>query len=98
MKIKKTEYHQVNSEFTYDIPDEDIIAEFGSTERFAEIVSHNCDNDWKSDPQGDPPTDEEQDKFWDFVNEYDYDREDDWWTDNKGGYEVDYEVIGDDDE
>lgn len=30
-----------------------------------------------------------------FVNNYDYDREDDWWTDRKGGYEVDYEIESD---
>jgi len=40
MKIVKTEHHQVNSEFTYDIPDEDIIEKFGSVHRFQEIVSH----------------------------------------------------------
>ncbi len=28
----------------------------------------------------------------DFINNYDYDREDDWWTDRKGGYEVDFEI------
>lgn len=28
----------------------------------------------------------------DFINNYDYDREDDWWTDRKGGYDVDYEI------
>jgi hypothetical protein len=27
-----------------------------------------------------------------FINNYDYDREDDWWTDRKGGYDVDYEI------
>jgi hypothetical protein len=40
------------------------------------------------DPQGEEPTDEEYDMFWEFVNESDYDREDDWWMDRKGGYEV----------
>ena len=39
---------------------------------------------------------EETDEFFDFMNEFDYDREDDLWTDRKGGYEVEWEI--DDDE
>ena len=36
---------------------------------------------------------EETDKFYEFINSgFDYDREDDIWTDRKGGYEVDYEI------
>ena len=32
------------------------------------------------------------DEFFDFMSEFDYDREDDLWTDRKGGYEVDWEI------
>jgi hypothetical protein len=32
------------------------------------------------------------DEFFDFMNEFDYDREDDLWTDRKGGYEIDWEI------
>ena len=36
-------------------------------------------------------------KFLDFESETGhYDREDDWWTDRKGGYEVEYELIKND--
>ena len=36
---------------------------------------------------------EETDKFFDFINSgFDYDREDDIWTDRKGGYDVDFEI------
>ena len=35
------------------------------------------------------------DEFYDFIMQYDYDREDDWWTDRKGGYDVEYEFPGD---
>lgn len=36
---------------------------------------------------------EETDKFFEFINSgFDYDREDDIWTERKGGYEVDYEI------
>lgn len=86
MKIIKTEHHQVNSEFTYDIPDKDIIEKFGSVERFQEILSH-MGTDWDV-PNGEPPTDEEGDLFIEFFEDYSYDRYDDWWTDRKGGYDV----------
>ena len=32
------------------------------------------------------------DEFYDFMCDFDYDREDDLWTDRKGGYEVDWEI------
>lgn len=74
MRIQKIEYHQVNSYFTYEIDDEDIIAEFGSIEKFEEAYA------------------EESDDFWEFVSGFDYDREDDWWTDRKGGYDVEWSI------
>lgn len=93
MKIVKTEIHTVNSEFTYDIPDEDIIDKFGSVERFHEIVSHMC-SEWDL-PNGEPPTDEESDLFIDFFEDYSYDRYDNWITDRKDGYDVNYKVEND---
>ena len=42
---------------------------------------------------------EETDKFYEFINSgFDYDREDDIWTERKGGYEVDFEIEYDGDE
>ena len=42
---------------------------------------------------------EETDKFFEFMNSgFDYDREDDIWTERKGGYEVDFEIEYDGDE
>jgi len=95
MKIVRTEHHQVNSEFTYDIPEEDIAEAFGSVTRFEEIISHSGDG-WNT-PRGDEPTDEELDTFYDFIENYNYDRYDDWWTDRKGGYDVSYKVEGSND-
>ena len=34
----------------------------------------------------------ETEKFWEFVDAYDYEREDDYWTDRKGGYEVEWDI------
>jgi hypothetical protein len=93
MKFKRIEYHTVHSHFTYDIPDEDIIKKFGSIERFKEIVSHmNSTTDWDDEPSGDAPSDEELDAFVEFPENYDYDRDDDWFSDRKGGYDISYEV------
>ena len=75
MIIKKVEYHTVHSHFTYDIPDENIIAEFGSVEEFEKHYE------------------EESDEFYEFVMEYGYDREDDWFSDRKGGYEVEWSFV-----
>ena len=96
MKVVRTEIHTVNSEFTYDIPDEDIIEKFGSVERFEEIVSH-MGSEWDT-PHGEPPTDEESDMFVEFFEEYHYDRYDDWVTDRKGGYDVTFDIADDSDD
>ena len=91
MLFSKTEWHQVSSEFKYDCPDEAIIETFGSVERFKEILSHQeLEFNSKIEPHGEKPTDEESDKLWDLIAELDYEREDDWWTDRKGGYDVTY--------
>jgi len=84
-----SEWHQVTSNKMYDVEDEDVIETFGSVERFVEIMSWQEQQMFGGmEPQGEEPTDEEHDMFWDFVNESDYDRDDDWWMDRKGGYEV----------
>jgi len=93
MRFTKTEWHQVTSEFTYDIPDDDIIEQFGSVERFKEVLSHQ-DLAWRgniTEARGEEPTEEEQDALWEMTINYDYDRDDDWWTDRKGGYEITFD-------
>jgi len=94
--LVKNEHHSVTSSFTYSLDDTDVIETFGSMERFDEIVSYNGNQFGHTEPIGDKPTDEETDKFWDYIQEHDYDnREDDWVSDRKGGYEVDVELIDD---
>ena len=53
MQFSKTEWHQVASEFKYDVDDEAIIEEFGSVQRFKEIISHQ-EQEWRSnlEPHG----------------------------------------------
>jgi len=38
---------------------------------------------------------EESDEFNEFMWDFDYAREDDLWTDRKGGYDVDWEIKDD---
>ena len=85
--VQRIEYHQVHSYMTYEIEEDAIIEEFGSLERFQDI-GFAMDNDMYEPDE--PIEPEEFDKFYEFVEEHDYDREDDWFTDRKGGYEVDY--------
>ena len=35
---------------------------------------------------------EESDDFYEFVSQFDYDREDDWFSDRKGGYDVEWSI------
>jgi hypothetical protein len=85
--LQRIEYHQVHSYMTYEIEEDAIIEEFGSVHRFQDIGFTIGDEYYEADEE---VTDEDIDKFIDFVAEHDYDREDDWFTDRKGGYEVDY--------
>ena len=85
--VQRIEYHQVHSYMTYVIEEQDIIEEFGSVDRFKDI-GFSMDNEYYEPDV--PIEDEEYDKFYDFVAEHDYDREDDWFTDRKGGYDIEY--------
>lgn len=74
MQIKRTEYHQMLSHFIYDIPEEDIIKEFGALDTFlAEMYDVT-------------------DEFYEFVNQYDYERIDDELTDSKGNCDIDWDL------
>lgn len=89
MKFSRTDWHQVASIFECDLPDEEVIKQFGSVQRLKEIISHQ-EQQWGSEiePMGEPPT-EEENVLLDSILQ-DCERYDDWWTDRKGGYEVSY--------
>lgn len=96
MKFYKIEHHRMTSTFTYDIPDEDIIENFGSIERFEELVSHLGGEEW-TEKFGETPTEDEENLFYEFYENYNYDREDDVWTELKGGFDVTFEAENDND-
>ena len=91
MKFSKREEHRVTSIFTYDIPDYVIEEAFGSTERFTDLIQHfsGQENDL---PIWEEPTEEECDRFYSFIEDYDFIRHDDWHTARNGVYEISYEV------
>jgi len=93
MRFTVTEWHQVASIKTYEIDESDAEEIFGSMQRLREIISHQDQQMWGGmEPEGDEPTEEESDSFWEYTHNSDYDREDDWWTDRKGGYDVTVKV------
>jgi hypothetical protein len=83
VKIRKLEYHTVISEFKYEIPRSEIIESFGSIENFEKAMT----SEYGNNP-------ELFIKFDNFMIDKDYsgDREDDWVSDRKGGYEVEYKL------
>ena len=91
--FKQTEYHQMTIYKTMSV-DNSWIEEQGLTvDRFKEILSHQGGLN-TPEPYGDEPTDEESDMFMEVVWGADcVDSEEDLWTDRKGGYEIDYELI-----
>ena len=92
--FKQIEYHQMTIYKTMSV-DNSWIEEQGLTvNRFKEILSHQGGGFNAPEPYGDEPTDEESDMFMEVVWGADcVDSEEDLWTDRKGGYEIDYELI-----
>jgi hypothetical protein len=96
--FEQVEYHQMTITKTMST-DAKSIEENGLTvERFKEIMSHQDQAGWGRDvePMGEEPTDEETDMFHEIIWGADcIDSEEDLWTDRKGGYDIDYELIED---
>ena len=66
---------------------------FGSTERFEELMSQQEQEVFNTvEAYGELITDEESDKFYSLFDEEEYQRDDDWWSDNKGCYEITYKI------
>ena len=94
VEFKQNEYHQMTIYKTMSV-DASWIEEQGLTvDRFKEILSHKGSGFNSPEPYGDEPTDEEDDMFMEVVWGADLiDSEEDLWTDRKGGYDIDYEII-----
>jgi|SRR6056300_511349 len=90
IKVETKEYHQTTHYINREISVKDIIDEFGSLVNFEKGLYF----DWNDKNN----TDEDRelaDKVSDFVSDHDYERHEDLWTDRKGGYDVDVDIVDD---
>ena len=90
IKVETKEYHQTTHYINREISVKDIIDEFGSLVNFEKGLYF----DWNDKNN----TDEDRelaDKVSDFVSDHDYERHEDLWTDRKGGYDVDVNIVDD---
>jgi len=89
IKVETREYHQTTHYLNRQIAVEDIINEFGDLPTFEKGLYF----DWSTYHNASEEDKELADKVQQFVDEHDYDREEDCWTMNKGGYDVDTEIV-----
>ena len=89
IKVETREYHQTTHYLNREIAVEDIIKEFGNLPTFEKGLYFDYSN-YSTASDEDK---ELADKVQQFVDEHDYDREEDCWTMNKGGYDVDTEIV-----
>jgi hypothetical protein len=87
MKIIKSEWHQVESRYTFDI-DVDTLAEI-----YSESTDEELDQMMKDLESGEMDISQVIDDAWENDVEIEWDHDyDDWWTSRKGGYEVTYKI------
>ena len=85
--VVKSEWHQVEKRYAFDI-DEDVLNEIYPDDTVEEIEQKLKDLE-----SGDLDIEQLISDAWEEGVDIDWDwmDEDDWWTDRKGGYDVDYE-------
>src|SRR6056300_1213418 len=87
IKVETREYHQTTHYLNRKIAVEDILEEFGDLPTFEKGLYF----DWNNYQNASDEDKELADKVQTFVDEHDYDREEDCWTMSKGGYDGDFE-------
>ena len=91
MRIIKSEWHQVEKRYGFDI-DEDVLNEIypdATVEEIEQMLVDLENGDLSAETVINDAWDNDVTIDWDWLDE------DDWWTDRKGGYDVTYEVIAD---
>ena len=85
--IVKHEWHQVDSQFAFEL-DEDTLAQI-----YPDLDDVEIAEKMRQIEEGDISVDEIIEDAYDEGVDIEWDRQyDDWWTDRKGGYDVDYEI------
>ena len=89
--IVKHEWHQVDSQFAYDLTKEVL------EEIYPDMDEDELEELWEQLEAGEADIDEIISDAYENDVDIDWDRQyDDWWTDRKGGYDITYEY-GDED-
>ena len=86
--VVKSEWHQVEKRYSYEI-DEDLLSEIYpdlDEEEIGLLMLEIINGTKDIDEVLNDAYEESVDIDWEWLDE------DDWWTDRKGGYEVDFEI------
>jgi hypothetical protein len=89
IKVETREHHQTTHYLNREIAVSDIIEEFGDLPTFEKGLYFDYNNYQNASDEDK----ELADRVQDFVREHDYERHEDLWTDRKGGYDVDDEIV-----
>ena len=89
LKVETREYHQTTHYLNRQIAVSDIIEEFGDLPTFEKGLYF----DWSTYHNASEEDKKLADDVQQFVEEHDYDREEDCWTMSKGGYDVETEIV-----
>jgi hypothetical protein len=89
IKVETREYQQTTPYLNRQIAIEDILKEFGDLPTFEKGLYF----DWTNYHEASQEDKDLADKVQEFVSDHDYDREEDCWTMNKGGYDVDNKIV-----
>ena len=88
--LVKHEWHQVDSQFAFEL-DIDKLAEI-----YPDLKKKELKQLMKQIENGEADVETIINDAWENDVEIEWDRQyDDWWTDRKGGYDIDYELIED---
>ena len=87
MRVMKSEWHQVESQYVIDL-DENLISEI-----YPECDDEEIQEKIESLEKGELDIEDVMNDAWVQGVELDWDHEyDDWWTSRKGGYDVTYKI------
>ena len=87
MRVMKSEWHQVESQYVIDL-DENLLAEI-----YPECDDEEIQEKIEALEKGELDIEDVMNDAWVQGVELDWDHEyDDWWTSRKGGYEVTYKI------
>ena len=85
IKHESIEHHQQTHYLMREIPKSDIIDEFSDMETFEKATKQNITDEEYDGDLGD--------KYYEFLQNYDYEHTADLWTARKGGYDTEDQIV-----